>query len=194
MGMETTAGTLALGEQDSVALYCRTEWKGPLKLAQDQHPTLLLWTISLLQVASVRVFGSNISLGITCIVLGKTNMTILNSLYGRKGAETPSNWSPRGGYTRSAYGRHLPPYGSSTGAGVALTAGFCAASVGCETDGSLVSLFLCQTKPSKCLPLIHCLLYQINPAKAAGLYALKPTPGTVPGNGIISVRSVEVYT
>jgi amidase len=64
------------------------------------------------------------------------NVGVLNNMCG---TDSPSGWSPRGGQTKSAYGPGLPIGGSSTGSGVGLAAGFCSASIGCETDGSIVS-------------------------------------------------------
>ena len=62
-------------------------------------------------------------------------MTILNNWYGYG---VPDGWSARGGQTKSPYDDDLNPMGSSTGSAVAVTAGFCAAAIGAETDGSIV--------------------------------------------------------
>jgi len=63
-------------------------------------------------------------------------MTALNNGYGH---DTPNGWSPAGGQTLSPYGLgKLDPRGSSTGSAVGVAAGFCAASIGEETIGSIV--------------------------------------------------------
>jgi hypothetical protein len=66
-------------------------------------------------------------------------MSLLSSMYGDK---TPPGWSARGGQVRSAYGPEMAVGGSSTGNAVALAAGFCAGSIACETDGSIVGLLV----------------------------------------------------
>jgi hypothetical protein len=58
-------------------------------------------------------------------------MTVLNNMYG-EGIE--NGWSPRGGQTLSVFG-------SGHNSGVGLAAGFAAATVGCETMGSIVSVW-----------------------------------------------------
>jgi amidase len=75
-------------------------------------------------------------------VLGKTNMSVYSNFFGQG---TSSGWSPRGGQTVSPHDPALNPDGSSTGSAVALSAGWCAASIGTETFGSLVSVGLTAT-------------------------------------------------
>jgi amidase len=75
-------------------------------------------------------------------VLGKTNMSVYSNFFGQG---TSSGWSPRGGQTVSPHDAALNPDGSSTGSAVALSAGWCAASIGTETFGSLVSVGLTAT-------------------------------------------------
>ncbi|ORX38205.1 amidase signature domain-containing protein [Kockovaella imperatae] len=97
-----------------------------------------------------------------CIILGKANMTVLGNFYGTQ----PSGWSPRGGQTISFVKRDRGPSGSSSGSAVALSAGFCAFSIGGETCGSITS-----------------------PAARAGLYGMKPTIGLVPVDECIGISS-----
>ncbi|ORY31943.1 amidase signature domain-containing protein [Naematelia encephala] len=94
------------------------------------------------------------------LVIGKSNMTVLN---GALGAGLRSGWSPRGGQTKTAYGK-FDPGGSSTGSAVGTSEGFCSAGIGAETDGSLVS-----------------------PSRVAALYGLKPTVGLVSVKGVIGI-------
>ena len=61
-------------------------------------------------------------------------MTVLGNFYG----EHPNGWSPRGGQTVSFGNPAMNPIGSSSGSAVGLAAGFCAASIGVETKGSMV--------------------------------------------------------
>jgi amidase len=68
-------------------------------------------------------------------------MTVLNNMYG-EGIE--NGWSPRGGQTLSVFGGGLNTGGSSSGSGVGLAAGFAAATIGCETMGSIVSVWSIQ--------------------------------------------------
>lgn len=69
-------------------------------------------------------------------VLGTTNVNIMSCIMD---PTQPMGWSVRGGQTVSAYGPGLNVGGSSTGAAVALSAGFCGFVIGSETDISLVS-------------------------------------------------------
>jgi len=103
-------------------------------------------------------------------------MTVLNNYYG----DVPSGWSPQGGQTKSAYvGPDFSPSESSSGSAVGLSAGFCAASIGCETIGSIVSS--CTSIWTRIADL------SVSPARKAGLYALKPSGGLVSNEGIIPV-------
>ncbi len=98
-----------------------------------------------LVTAGVISLLSLLVLQLTRIVLGKTNMSVMSNGYGAPGQ--PTGWSPLGGQTKSAYGEDLAVNGSSTGSAVALSAGFCAASLGCQTDGSIVSLIQSSVVP-----------------------------------------------
>lgn len=51
----------------------------------------------------------------------------------------PSGWSGRGGQSTSAYVPQGNPSGSSSGSGIASSIGLCAAALGSETDGSIIS-------------------------------------------------------
>lgn len=73
-------------------------------------------------------------------------------------------WSARGGPTRNPYLLDYLALGSSSGSAVSVVTNMCAASVGTETDGSIV-----------------------NPANAYMAVGLKPTLGLVSQSGIIPI-------
>lgn len=95
------------------------------------------------------------------VILGKTNLSEWANFRSTRSA---SGWSARGGQTRNPYALDRTPSGSSSGAGAATAANFCAVSVGTETDGSIVS-----------------------PSAASALVGLKPTVGLVSRSGIIPI-------
>ena len=69
------------------------------------------------------------------IFLGKTNMSEWANFRGK----VPNGFSGRGGQTLSPYYPNGDASGSSSGSGVAMAIGLAAASLGSETDGSIVS-------------------------------------------------------
>ncbi|HEX2691159.1 MAG TPA: amidase [Kofleriaceae bacterium] len=93
------------------------------------------------------------------IILGKTNLSEWANF---RGMASSSGWSGRGGQCRNPYALDRTPSGSSSGSGVAAAASLCAAAIGSETDGSIVS-------PSSC----------------NGLVGVKPTIGLVSRAGVI---------
>ncbi|KAI1427349.1 putative amidase [Xylaria sp. FL1777] len=106
------------------------------------------------------------------IILGKANLSEFGAT---KSGKAVAGYSPVGGQTQPAYveGGVLPddtvmgnsnPGGSSSGSAVGVAAGFSPWSIGAETDGSLVT-----------------------PASRSSLYALKPTVGSVSGDGVFSL-------
>ena len=99
------------------------------------------------------------------VILGKTN---LSEWANYRSAHSCSGWSGRGGQTRNAYALDRTPSGSSSGSAVATSANFCAASVGTETDGSIVS-------PSSCSSLV----------------GLKPTVGLLSRAGIVPISASQ---
>ena len=120
---------------------------GSLALAQSFH------TSDAPLVARLRAAGA--------VVLGKANLSEWANF---RGDHSISGWSAVGGQTRNAYDRLRNPSGSSAGSAVAAAASFCAAAIGTETDGSILS-----------------------PASVNGLVGLKPTVGTVSGKGIVPI-------
>jgi amidase len=95
------------------------------------------------------------------VILGKTNLSEWANL---RSTRSSSGWSSRGGQTRNPYALDRTPGGSSSGSGVAVAAGFCAAAIGTETDGSIVS-----------------------PSAMMSLVGIKPTVGLVGRSGIVPI-------
>jgi amidase len=95
------------------------------------------------------------------VLLGKTNLSEWANF---RSTRSTSGWSGRGGQTRNPYVLDRNPSGSSSGSAVAASANLCAAAVGTETDGSIVS-----------------------PASVNGIVGIKPTVGLIPGTGIIPI-------
>ena len=95
------------------------------------------------------------------VILGKSNLSEWANFRGN----APFNgWSARGGFTRDPYLLSFDPCGSSSGSASATAANMCAASVGTETDGSIVC-----------------------PSGNNLVVGLKPTVGLVSQDGIIPI-------
>src|SRR5437868_5582901 len=95
------------------------------------------------------------------VIVGKTNLSEWANF---RSSHSTSGWSGRGGQTKNPYVLDRNPSGSSSGSGAAAAASLCAAAVGTETDGSVVS-----------------------PSSINGLVGIKPTVGLVPGSGIVPI-------
>lgn len=95
------------------------------------------------------------------IVLGKTNLSEWANF---RSTRSTSGWSSRGGQTRNPYALDRNPSGSSSGSAVAVAANLCAAAIGTETDGSIIS-----------------------PSAVCGIVGLKPTLGLISRSGIIPI-------
>ncbi len=135
-GMHTTAGSLALEEARA-----------------PRDATL---------VARLRAAGA--------VILGKANLTEFANIIA---IDMPAGYSSLGGQVRNPYApdalneRGVPlvsPGGSSSGSAVAVAAGLCAAAIGTETSGSLLS-----------------------PAVQNGLVTVKPTVGLISRAGILPI-------
>ena len=70
------------------------------------------------------------------VILGKTNLSEWANI---SSSRSTSGWSGRGGQTCNPHALDRNPSGSSSGSGAAVAASLCAAAVGTETDGSIVS-------------------------------------------------------
>src|SRR5437867_5757938 len=99
------------------------------------------------------------------VILGKTNLSEWANF---RGSRSISGWSGRGGQTRNPYCIDRSPSGSSSGSAAAVSANLCAASIGTETNGSIVS-----------------------PASYCGVVGIKPTVGMVSRSGIIPIAASQ---
>jgi amidase len=95
------------------------------------------------------------------VILGKTNLSEWANF---RGERSSSGWSGRGGQTNNPYSLDRNPSGSSSGSAVAVSANLCAAAIGTETDGSIIS-----------------------PSTLCGIVGVKPTIGLVSRSGIIPI-------
>jgi amidase len=103
------------------------------------------------------------------VILGKANLTEFANFIA---IEMPAGYSSLGGQVKNPYAPELddkdvpivPPGGSSSGSAVAVAAGLCAAAIGTETSGSLLS-----------------------PATQNGLVTVKPTVGLISRAGIVPI-------
>src|SRR3984957_8835572 len=95
------------------------------------------------------------------IVLAKANLSEWANF---RSTRSSSGWSGIGGQPRNAYAHDRNPSGSSAGSAVAAAASFCAAAIGTETNGSILS-----------------------PSSLNGLVGLKPTVGVVSGKGVVPI-------
>src|SRR2546430_1105529 len=74
------------------------------------------------------------------VLLGKANLSEWANF---RSTRSSSGWSGRGGQCRNPYALDRTPSGSSSGSAVAVAASLCAAAIGTETDGSIVSASTC---------------------------------------------------
>lgn len=96
------------------------------------------------------------------LILGKANMS--EWAHSRNFRTATSGWSARGGLTKNPYALDRIPSGSSSGSAVAASANLCAATVGTETDGSIIA-----------------------PSSVNGIVGVKPTWGLVSRTGMIPI-------
>ena len=95
------------------------------------------------------------------VILGKTNLSEWSNL---RSPHSSSGWSGRGGQTRNPYALDRSPSGSSSGSAAAVAANLATATLGTETDGSI----LC-------------------PAAACCVVGIKPTVGLTSRAGVIPI-------
>lgn len=95
------------------------------------------------------------------VLLGKANMSEWANF---RSTHSSSGWSARGGQARNPYSLDRTPSGSSSGSASAVSANLAAASLGTETDGSILS-----------------------PASASGVVGIKPTLGLTSRAGVIPI-------
>ena len=99
------------------------------------------------------------------VIIGKANLSEWANF---RGDNSSSGWSSRGEQTRNPYVLNRNPCGSSSGSAVAVAARMTALAVGTETNGSIVC-----------------------PAGTNGVVGIKPTQGSVPGDGIIPIAHTQ---
>lgn len=99
------------------------------------------------------------------ILLGKTNLSEWANF---RGFQSSSGWSGRGDQCANPYVLDRNPCGSSSGSAAAVSANFAAASLGTETDGSIVC-----------------------PSSACGVVGIKPTVGLTSRAGVIPIASSQ---
>ena len=99
------------------------------------------------------------------VLLGKANLSEWANFRGHRSS---SGWSARGSQARNPYALDRSPSGSSSGSAIAAAASLCAAAVGTETDGSIVS-----------------------PSSACSCVGIKPTVGLLSRSGIIPISKSQ---
>jgi amidase len=99
------------------------------------------------------------------IILGKTNLSQWANF---RSENSMSGWSALGGQVRNPHMLDRNPCGSSSGSGAATAASLASASVGTETNGSIIC-----------------------PANANGIIGFKPTVGIVPQQYIIPISVTQ---
>jgi amidase len=99
------------------------------------------------------------------VILGKANLSEWANF---RGFSSSSGWSAQGGQTRNPYVLDRNPCGSSSGSAAAVSANFCAAALGTETDGSIVC-----------------------PSSLCGVVGIKPTVGLTSRAGVIPISHTQ---
>ncbi len=99
------------------------------------------------------------------IILGKTNLSEWANF---RDYDSISGWSAIGGQTRNPHYLDRSPCGSSSGSGAAMAASFAAATIGTETDGSIIC-----------------------PANANGVVGFKPTLGLISRTYVVPIAITQ---
>ncbi len=99
------------------------------------------------------------------LLIAKTNLSEWANFRSR---QSTSGWSGRGGLTLNPYFLDRNPCGSSSGSGVAVSAGIAPLAVGTETNGSIVC-----------------------PSSINGIVGVKPTVGLVSRSGIVPISHTQ---
>ncbi len=99
------------------------------------------------------------------IILGKANLSEWANF---RGFSSTSGWSGFGGQTRNPYILDRNPCGSSSGSGAAASANLAAATLGTETDGSIVC-----------------------PSSINGVVGIKPTVGLTSRAGVVPISHTQ---
>ncbi len=134
----------------------------------DTHDRMMTTAGSLALMGSIPAQDSFVARKLReagAVILGKTNLSEWANF---RGDRSTSGWSARGGQTKNPYVLDRNPSGSSSGSGAAVSANLCAAAIGTETNGSIIS------------PSCYC-----------GIVGLKPTVGLVSRSGIIPISHTQ---
>jgi amidase len=99
------------------------------------------------------------------VLLGKAGLSEWANF---RSFHSSSGWSGRGGQVKNPYVLDRNPCGSSSGSGAAASASLCAASIGTETDGSIVC-----------------------PSSANGVVGIKPTVGLTSRAGVVPIAASQ---
>lgn len=99
------------------------------------------------------------------VILGKVNLSEWANF---RGFKSTSGWSGRGGRTKNPYALDRNTSGSSSGSAAAVAANLCAAALGTETDGSVIS-----------------------PSNACGVVGVKPTVGLTSRAGVVPIAASQ---
>ncbi len=99
------------------------------------------------------------------VLLGKANLSEWANF---RSSRSTSGWSSRGGQCRNPYALDRNTSGSSSGSAAGVSANLCAAAVGSETDGSIVS-----------------------PSSICGIVGIKPTVGLLSRSGVIPISHTQ---
>lgn len=99
------------------------------------------------------------------LLVAKTNLSEWANFRSRR---STSGWSARGGLTLNPYFLDRNPCGSSSGSGVAVSAGIAPLAVGTETNGSIVC-----------------------PSSVNGIVGVKPTVGLISRSGIVPISHTQ---
>jgi amidase len=102
------------------------------------------------------------------VLLGKANLSEWANF---RSSRSTSGWSSRGGQCRNPYALDRDPSGSSSGSAAGVAASLCAAAVGSETDGSIVS-----------------------PSSICGIVGIKPTVGLLSRAGVVPISHTQDTT
>jgi amidase len=138
--------------KDNIDTHDRMETTAGSLALEGHHPAQDAFIVKQLRAAGV-------------VLLGKANLSEWANFRGKK---STSGWSSRGGLTRNPYALDRTACGSSSGSATAVAADLCAASIGTETDGSIIC-----------------------PAQTCGVVGLKPTVGLLSRSGIIPISSSQ---
>ncbi|KAL1634239.1 hypothetical protein SLS58_010783 [Diplodia intermedia] len=155
LGMNTTAGSYAL---------LQSQAKGDA------------FVISKLRAAGALILGKANLDEVSFGKPGHSVYDLINDQFAGIRGSVTSAWSGRGGQCQSAYvfggfAAGGDPSGSSGGSAVAVSAGFAAAALGTDTEGSVIS-----------------------PSNRAALFSLRPSTGITSRSGVVPISSSQDTT